>query len=273
MPADEEIKDSDTWMQATDWDDPLEVAFLYKDTTIESGCGHAMEWNAPKVLDCNKCPVCQQPVALICDGGSTGHQHGPLSIAFFKYGKRMYRLSVARSTRKKASLSTKTTPADKNSSRSNSSLWESVRDAWSMIQNSTRDDTGPITAQDRIQYALGLVGLKILHKGKVLYPSKSTTEDLQSQNIELSKQLMEISNQDWQKSKPSLVVMGTLQGQELKGPPPKKSEPWTWQQIIYFPWNIVRFTWHCSWLFLRTFLHPFFPQHTITDDEGRPHQD
>jgi hypothetical protein len=240
--------ESDDWLQASDWDEPLEIALLYKDVIAKNGCGHAMQWNPHKLVDCKLCPACQEPVVLICDG-SSGNPSQPC-IAF-KYGKQIYRLSVD----------------NKNTPPAPQSLWKSWIISWMSPQSNEHNN--PVTAQDRIQQALGLVGLKVLHKGKILYPSSS----LEPQQI--SKRLLEVSDADWHEHpKASLVVMGTLQGRELKGPPTKKTAPWTLKQFLFLPWNIVHWSLHCSWLFFRTFLTPFLPLSlTSGDDEDHPHQD
>ena len=62
-------KSSSQWSQATDWDDPLDVAILYKDFSTEK-CGHVMEWKPFCLVDCNQCPICGTSVGLIADGGA-----------------------------------------------------------------------------------------------------------------------------------------------------------------------------------------------------------
>jgi hypothetical protein len=51
---------------------------------------------------------------------------------------------------------------------------------------------------------------QILHKGKVLFPAK------ESSTQEVSAELQRISDEDWAHKKPSLLVMGTRAGEELK---------------------------------------------------------
>ena len=238
----------DAWLQASDWDDPLDIAVFYKDVTMKNGCGHTMHWDPQKLVDCKKCPVCQGPVSFICDGSSN---ENPTCVSF-KYGKQVYRLSVAK----------KATPS------SQSNLLKSWIVSW-MSPPGSQNNSVIVTAQDRIQQALGLVGLKVLHKGKVLCPSSSSPQ-------QISTQLLELSDADWEHEHPkaSLVVMGTLQGQELTGPPTKDAVPWTWKQILFLPLNIVHWTVHCSWLFFRTFLNPFLPMSlTSGDDEDHTHED
>lgn len=74
-------------------------------------------------------------------------------------------------------------------------------------------------AQERIGHVLGIdskQNMKILHKGKVIYPISSNTKNLgleETRNIfssdQISQHLIDVSNQDRKLNKLSLVVMGT----------------------------------------------------------------
>jgi len=100
---------------------------------------------------------------------------------FFKYGKFSYRLTVERPPPSFWSLS----------------FW---------LGSSART----VTAQERIRFVFDMTDIRILSQGKVLYPSSSFND------IEVSKRLIEVSQNV---SKPTLVVMGTKRGHELKAIP------------------------------------------------------
>ena len=273
--ANEQGGRGEEWLQATDWDDPLDVAFLYKDASASNGCGHIMEWKATKLVDCRYCPICHETVGLICDGVvatscSTATKDSSSSVLSFKYGKQLYRLSV--SARQKS-----------NPSFPSLKYWMT---SWITTTSSSGSDLHnvPITAQDRIQQALGLVGVKVLHKGKVLYSSKSTATnqgEASSSSLKISQRLLETS--EW--PKPSLVVMGTIEGRELKGRPSSHTTYNTMNlfffsltRLVSLPWNIVRYGLRGSLLFARTFLSPFFPRLSPSSEhqdngQDRPHRD
>jgi hypothetical protein len=124
------------------------------------------------------CPVCQAPIVWVVDGIAvatrTNDSHTDTSpeaqMICFKYGKQFYRLS--HDTR----------------------FWFR---------------TGRLS-QSRIATVLNIhrKSLKIISKGKVIYPDHTKSEQ------ELSQTILTISALD--KSKPSLVVMGTRVGSELR---------------------------------------------------------
>ena len=142
---------------------------------------------------------------------------------------------------------------------------------WSFFFRSSNE----MLAQDRIQTALNLAdGFKILHKGKVLFPTTFTTrnnERRKGASQQVSDLLMTISAQDESfpsssssssPSSPSLVVMGTLMGRELPHRPIEKKE-WKlpcWQQLLQLPWAIVYWSIHSTWVFAQTFLAPVLPR-------------
>jgi hypothetical protein len=278
-------------VEASDWDDPLDTAVLYKDTTgASSGCGHALQWNATKLITLKNCPICQEPVTLICDGSTaiaTGDD-AHASCITFKYGKQIYRLSVEKSS------SSKESKEEASKSTTSSSFWESISSFVWKSHNSNKPNINPtmstvVTAQHRIAQALGLVGLKVLHKGKVLYPDPQNKSSPYPEDAEeISLRLLDLSEIDWNsnhihqaKRKASLVVMGTLQGHELASRPPeeetfKKSFP-SWQQLVRLPFHIAYWGIHSGWLLIRTFLAPFLPRSlttsTSSEQEDRPHQE
>lgn len=269
-----EDDDLSDWLEASDWDNPLHVAILYKDhRRVE--CGHAVQWNAQRLVDSKHCPVCQGSISFICDGG--GRDVGPRTAedphVCFKFGKQTY------------SLSLKNEP----SSSSYSTDWlSSFLNKWSIRSASTTTNSsstsGVVLAQDRIQTALKLAdGFKILHKGKVLYPSTPSTATAppgsHKSPREVSDLLVELSasaqQQQQSSSSPSfLVVMGTLHGRELPARPVEKkaySQQWTWQQLLQLPLAIVYWTIHSTWVFAKAFLSPFFSWASLAGDDDTNH--
>lgn len=197
----------------------LEVAVLYKSTvpnSTQQECGHRCTLmslvdylNEPINMSTNRiaptittaqhhtttasriCPVCgEAPIVSVYDGMAAKSLVGETSlpIVAFRYGKQMYRLTVPFND-------------------TNTSSWRN------RIVSGGSSSSSPCTAQDRIAQVLGMRlsnNLKILHKGKVLYPDpKSSLKDV-------SEHLLDISKSDGlKKVKPSLVVMGTQIGKEL----------------------------------------------------------
>uniref|UniRef100_A0A7S2XNP6 Uncharacterized protein n=2 Tax=Attheya septentrionalis TaxID=420275 RepID=A0A7S2XNP6_9STRA len=221
----------------------LEVAVLYKSNvpnSTQQECGHRCTLmslvdylNEPLNLSSNRivpttaqntsttsrmCPVCgEAPIVSVYDGMAAKSLSGETSlpIVAFRYGKQMYRLTVP-------------------SNDTNTSSWRN------RIVSGSSNSSRPCTAQDRIAHVLGMRlsnNLKILHKGKVLYPDpKSSSEDV-------SEHLMDISKSDrLKKVKPSLVVMGTQIGKELH-----MNHPMGWFGML---------TWGVSLVF-RSFIHLF----------------
>lgn len=120
------------------------------------------------------CPVCQTPVALVVDGLAYDNKD---DTVFFKYSKHQYQLTV---TDNRFSL-------------------------WRYLSFRSRH-----LAQDRISKLLHIKDLRILCKGKVIYPDLSKTEE------DLSQLLLDLSASSVQNKKAPLVVMGTRAGQELR---------------------------------------------------------
>jgi hypothetical protein len=309
LSSEQQQEEEEDWLEASDWDDPLEIALLYKSTdatvaaaddnnttststsTSTSTCGHAVRWIPSKLVDLKECPICQAPVQLICDGGVSLTTTSNIPCITVKYGKQTYRLSLA--------APKKVEPTPKSFLESIQLRLQLQLLAWSAnanpsarpISTSTSTSTSSITAQDRMQQALGLVGgaFKILHKGKVLYPPNTTTTTKASSSSsaspdELSQRLVDISEADWQAPhrRASLVLMGTLQGRELPAPPETKNPTrtsWTssstWQQVAFLPFHMLRWSLHGTWVFVWSFLAPFLPRSLTTTtmtDEDRPHQ-
>mmetsp|Transcript_3617 Transcript_3617/g.4999 ORF Transcript_3617/g.4999 Transcript_3617/m.4999 type:complete len:341 (+) Transcript_3617:152-1174(+) len=137
-------------------------------------------------------------------------ENDPLEIGdrydflFFKYGKQTYNIAL-----EKKSFGHGT---------SSSSSWISL--VFFFIPNTLRGDgdRNYLLAQDRIGLALGmnLSSLKILHKGRVLYPDQNRSlDDISQILVDISKSDLESCAISKKKQQPSLVVMGTLVGMEL----------------------------------------------------------
>ncbi len=182
---------------------PWDVALVY-DSLARKTCGHTITWDRFQNIP-QKCPFCDSPVIMVCDKLVGISQE---NFVLFKYNKQTFMLSLNHAKRR---------------------AWWDMREC---------------TAQERIAYALGMneanglkvrggqqslcligwtrVGIyshllthvKVLCKGKVLYPNVNQT------STDISNQLIEISENDVENhhKKASLVVMGTRQGQGLHEP-------------------------------------------------------
>jgi len=154
--------------------------------------------------------------------------------------------------------------------------------------NNNRSTT--ILAQNRIANALNLVNLKILHKGKIIYPpvdcssdvrkknSNDGTEEERTREVIISRRILEISNESWNnnitKKKVSLVVMGTLKERQLKGWTKNDSNSdnvscilQRLQRFLLFPVTILRYSLQVTWLLCRSFLEPFLPSYMLVRDD------
>lgn len=258
------------WLEASDWDDPLKVALLYKDPRSIS-CGHAVQWIPRRLVDAKSCPICDEPVSFICNGGppSTGDR-----FLYFKFGKQAYRLNLIQQQQPQSQEETSDHRSLKN--------WLSsflAKYSFTSAANSKQ----VVLAQNRIQWALNLAdGFKILYKGKVLYPPANATKSSSSSSLyspeSISESLQELSNQEQPTTSPTLVVMGTLKGRELPSRPPDSSTTrgWTWFQLAQLPFAIVFWGIHSAWVFARTLLSPFLPESMLgnhAEPRQRPHND
>ncbi len=88
--------DGASWLAASDWDDPSDVAVVYRDTDADGGCGHALRWRAGPLVDLRRCPMCQERVGMICDGLVASSGGGPTNkIVRFRFGPHVFQLSTA----------------------------------------------------------------------------------------------------------------------------------------------------------------------------------
>lgn len=283
---------------------PLDVAILYKDTEISNGCGHSINWKADNLIDLQHCPICKDPVGMICDGlvsHNNGDNNNDNQTIRFKFGKQIYQLSTR-------SIIISATESEKQH-----------EDSWWMYfssfilerrsSNSTKNKCTTTLAQDRIANALNLASLKVLHKGKIIYPppndirKKNENDNSQepTQEVLISRTILKISDENWNnnnktKKKVSLVVMGTLKERQLKGPTNNnnngdvdRSLIQQLQRSLWFPVTILKHTLQLTWLLAKTFFGPFLPSYMLVGDDrnsdesdtndsrstaqNRPHQD
>lgn len=168
-------------------DNPLVIGTVFDSLLSDNNkCGHRLLLSPlTQYLDGSHpskrgstCPVCEAPIILVTDALSAAadvndcDNNDNNNKVFFKYGKQYFRLTV-------------------------------VSDARSWFFNPK------MFAQQRIANVFHMEGLKILCKGKVVYPDLTRTEE------QISQRLLEISAADKSK-KASLVVMGTRVGQGLQ---------------------------------------------------------
>jgi hypothetical protein len=174
-----ESKGEEQWL-ASNMDRPLGVGVVFDglNHTADNKCGHRLALSPlTQYLDGthptkrgSACPVCQTPVVLVADGASLNTSNSN-QVVFFKYGKQYFRLTVAPETR-----------------------------SWLFFSQKS-------FAQQRIADVFEMKGLKILCKGKVIFPDATKSDE------EVSQRLLELSAS---KTKASLVVMGTRVGRELQ---------------------------------------------------------
>jgi hypothetical protein len=258
--------DKQQWLASQDTD-PFDIAVVYDSLINSNGndpqCGHkllldplvrSLESSSNKTTT-SCCPVCQQPILLICDGSVSAT---PLPVITFKYGKQIYRLTIPDKPRAPATSS------------SSSSLWGwIVSFLIPFFQSPTHSPEMKTTAQYRIASALGVnvdQGLKILHKGKVLHPPPSsphkttTTTTPYPSPTDLSNQLLEISRLDWTTTnqKASLFVMATRnESQVMARRPNENIWQWKWNQLLlYLPWYILQTSLGVCRHFVRSIFRP-----------------
>ena len=243
------------WLASPDTD-PFDTAVIYDSLRGDHQCSHDELLLDPLVrsfdstLDGGRCPVCQQPILMICDGFVATTS---LPVITFKYGKQIYRLTIPDKPRPPAT--------------SSSSLLGWIVSFLVPLFQSPQSQELKLTAQYRIAQALGLnvdQGLKILHKGKVLHPPpppKTTTTPSPPLSLtDRSNQLLEISRLDWTSSqKASLFVMGTRNESQVLGRPTENvfwQWKWKWNQFFSLPWYVLQTSLDVGLHFLRSIFRP-----------------
>lgn len=242
--------ETNEWL-ASAMDNPLDVGIVL-DGLSSSNCGH--QFKLAKLIqyltiDCHNsshhnttdktnnestlktgtgstCPICHAPIVVVEDGLAHNNDkcNNNDSLLFFKYGKHYYRLCL-----------------DNNSRNRWQSWWYG-----SNYNNSL--------AQRRIADVLHVKSLRILCKGKVVYPDATKSE------VELSRMLLTMSQHPLDKKannnnqKPSLVVMGTRIGHEL---PLVKTSGWfMWMVSWCYQWLCAMLQWTYRQVALRHRLPP-----------------
>jgi hypothetical protein len=301
------------WL-ASDFDDPLEVALVYNKvedrrcSSEEGKCGHALRWDplirSLESRERSNCPICNEPIALVCDGLVASSSSGGAAIqqedkpkkkpaiVTFKYGKQVYRLSIPPVT---------TTQPNSDASTTTATSQIGLLLRWTMQfllpfaqPRDNQNNNNPATVQHRIAQAFGMNlehGLKILNKGKILYPLQPTPAtkgaDCSTTTLtDLSDCLVKISESDWELSssiikKPSLVVMGTRSGKEEFGRNPTTSSSDLTSiarnlvgTFVVLPFRILHFSISFVLQFVGSIVQPLLPTSTTTTStQQRPHQD
>lgn len=268
---------------------PLDIAVLYTGTDTSRGCSHTIPWDADTLIAIQQCPICMEPVGMVCDGlvasvekEKRDNDNKVSRIVRFKFGKKIYQLSTTGMKPEQLEIL-----QDQSTTGWLGSFWGKRKSA------STNDkSTTTILAQSRIAQALNLASMKILHKGKVLYPSLHS-EPMQEATI--SRELLKISDEHWNgckdnnKKKVTLIVMGTSKKGQLKEPSKddRKSSSNSilqgLQRSIWFPVRILCWSVQLSCYLVTSFFAPFLPSYLLGGDgDGssdrnteymRPHQD
>jgi hypothetical protein len=257
----EETDSSKAHWFASDWDEPLDIAVVFNSVQNENGkCGHALTWD-PLICSLESrqlttCPICEEPIALVCDGAVASGSSPGQQVVTFKFGKQIFRLSVP-------------SQASESSPKAKTSLFGWIVSFLSPFsQNSKKIET----AQQRMAQALGIIGIKILYKGKVLYHEQQQHQSSQAQpaaqslagSTDLSNRLLEISQSGWESKKASLVVMGTRAGSELV----ERGEPTTsWENVWLLPFHILQSSLAWCWKLFGVFAKSLLPS------SQPPHQD
>ena len=266
------------------------IAILYTCTDTSGGCSHTVPWDANTLIGLQQCPICMKPVGMVCDGlvaydekESRDNDNKVSRIVRFKFGKKIYQLST-----------TGMKPKQQVARRNPYTIARWLGYFWGKTQNASTNDkcTTTMLAQSRIAQALNLASLKILYKGKVLYPAHHS-EPIEEPAI--SRELLRISDEHWndckdnRKKKVALIVMGTSEEGQLKEPSKdnRKSSSNSvlqeFQRSIWFPVKILCWSVQLSWHLITSFFAPFLPSYmlggegdTSSDRNTRhmqPHQD
>lgn len=180
---------------------PLRVARVFNSVEGKS-CGHSLPVDQlTRYLDGtapvrgSACPLCHCPIVYIHDLAELP------KFVFFKYGKQTFRFSFQESSqwyRQDALDSITSALGLKRNGMKVSEYKRTISSAQS------QRNTHMIISLPRPRL------LKILRRGKILYPSNKMTDE------ELSGLIIEQSHTDWKSRKATLIVMGTRSGHELR---------------------------------------------------------
>mmetsp|Transcript_7831 Transcript_7831/g.17488 ORF Transcript_7831/g.17488 Transcript_7831/m.17488 type:complete len:310 (+) Transcript_7831:265-1194(+) len=269
---------------------PFDIAILYTFADTSGGCSHEIPWDANTLIGLQQCPICMTPVGMVCDGlvasvekESRDNDNKVGRIVRFKFGKKLYQLST-----------TGMKPQQQVSLQNSYTIAGWLGSFWGKTQNASTNDkcTTTMLAQSRIAQALNLASLKILHKGKILYPPHHS-EPIQEAAI--SRALLKISDEHWnnckdnKKKKVALIVMGTSKEGQLKESS-KDNRKFSnssvlqgFQPSIWFPVRILCWSVQLSWHLVTSFFAPFLPSYMLGGEGNasgdrntrhtQPHQD
>ncbi|CAB9501218.1 expressed unknown protein [Seminavis robusta] len=175
-------------------EDPLLETVVVYQNEGSSDCGHSFKMGP--LIDYlheskkSSCPECQGSIEMVCDGmvsslvdKTSDKTISDNRLVKFKYRNHLYHLSVLRA------------PTDNLALPQSWFLW-----MWHTMLHFVGETTA-VTAQERIAHVLRLdtsCGMRILHKGKILYPNAKQSP------AEISLQLLDVCDNG---GKP--LVMGT----------------------------------------------------------------
>eukprot|EP00980_Cylindrotheca_fusiformis_P024865 scaffold12621_cov70-Cylindrotheca_fusiformis.AAC.1 len=241
---------------------------IQNDNNNNNGCGHAFRWNASEILALHECPTCHKSVKMISSFKTS--ERSTKRLLCFKYGKVVFRLEYSRDT-----------PLPSSSSAAAAATGRKDWHQWiffflpSTIKSSNQN-TAARTVPSYLAHVLGLEleHMKILHKGKVLYPSSCSTTQEEEETT-----FWEISQRDEEHAasrgsyKPSLVILGTTKKDRLSESSrqqQQQSKPFV-RGILLLPFQIIYYSLYGSWWLLRSFVEPFVPTNWLT--HHRDHED
>merc|ERR1712194_318602 len=222
-----------------------------------AGCGHSCTLSrlVPYLHDRGGkvcCPVCQSTLAsVICDSSSS---------AFLLQSQEEHRL-----TKKEAVKEDDGRIISFRYGAAFYYLWVPSSPPLPSSSYSKLFGAGKITALDRIGSVLGMnvgTGLKVIHKGKVIYPENA--EKRESPEC-ISEQLLDISYADLlhRRKKPSLVVTGLRQQTTVGKQTPAARNHFIGIMTRFTPWYLFRWAVHTTaillggmYLFMRSIFRP-----------------
>eukprot|EP00980_Cylindrotheca_fusiformis_P022081 scaffold8973_cov78-Cylindrotheca_fusiformis.AAC.2 len=231
-----------------------------------NGCGHAFRWNASEILALHECPTCHKPVKMISSFKTS--ERSTKRLLCFKYGKVVFRLEYSRDT--------PLPPPQPSAAATGRKDWRQWMFAFlpSTIKSSNQNIARTVPSYLAHVLGLELEHMKILHKGKVLYPSSSSSTQEEEETT-----FWEISQHDEEHAasrgsyKPSLVILGTTKKDRLsesRQRQQQQSKPFV-RGILLLPFQIIYYSLYGSWWLLRSFVEPFVPTNWLT--HHRDHED
>ncbi|GKY91035.1 hypothetical protein MPSEU_000076300 [Mayamaea pseudoterrestris] len=200
---------------------PFDIALVYdKDGQT---CGHRLAFE--ELLDrCRShashgavtCPTCELAIAMVRDEAALDPASQTVTL---KHGRLTYELTL---------------PDEGAKPNSHASSW--------LHMGSSSGASAPKTVQARIAQALGLnaADMKILHKGKVLFPSPTNRSEEEINELLLS-------HSQPLHGKPQLLVMGTSEKDQLpKHGTSQHAAAGLWSKFMTFSQRVIVATLHVS---------------------------